>query len=225
MERKKKERNKIWLQKPKKMKEQRRKETYSGCSDLRQIQDGTDTFQGRKPHVRGTRSRNPPSTPAKVDWVIESLNEECMSLWCVDECPWHSFVNSCQIRSLNTKIEWRKSVKASPESFEAQEPHCAHPRRRCTPRRTSGPPPWRSWADDEPASATDDSWFGIEKENFPSFFIWKFWKVWNWVSHALMYSVFKSFQSWHTLLGIIFSQKLSWNPFKRVKTSWWCSTI
>ena len=26
-------------------------------------------------------------------------------------------------------------------------------------------------------------------------------------------------------LGIIFSQKLSWNPFKRVKTSWWCSTI
>ena len=69
MERKKKEKNIIWLQKQKKMKEQRRKETYSGCSDLRQIQDGTDTFQGRKPHVRGTRSRNPPSTPAKVDNV------------------------------------------------------------------------------------------------------------------------------------------------------------
>ena len=141
-------------------------------------------------------------------------------------CPWHPFtqpsVNSCK-----SWQRWHgmKSVKGSPESFEARAPHCARPRRRCTPRRTSGPPPWRSSGDDGPASATDDSWFGIEKENFPSFFIWKFWKVWNWVSHALMYSVFKSFQSWHTLLGIIFSQKLSWNPFKRVKTSWWCSTI
>ena len=65
----------IWLQKQKKMKEQRRKETYSGCSDLRQIQDGTDTFQGRKPHVRGTRSHNPPSTPAKLTKLTR--NEEC----------------------------------------------------------------------------------------------------------------------------------------------------
>ena len=113
MERKKKERNIIWLQKQKKMKEQRRKETYSGCSDLRQIQDGTDTFQGRKPHVRGTRSRNPPSTPAKVDWVIESLNEECMSLWCVDECTRSSTPAKSvhSTRKSNEERVWRRHLR------------------------------------------------------------------------------------------------------------------
>ena len=41
------------------------KVAHSGCSDPRQIQDGTDTCQGHKLRVHGTRSHNPRSIPAK----------------------------------------------------------------------------------------------------------------------------------------------------------------
>ena len=43
----------------------RMKVAHSGCSDPHQIQDGTDTCQGHKLRVHGTRSHNPRSIPAK----------------------------------------------------------------------------------------------------------------------------------------------------------------
>ena len=45
------------------------KVAHSGCSDPRQIQDGTDTCQGHKLRVHGTRSHNPRSIPAKCPWL------------------------------------------------------------------------------------------------------------------------------------------------------------
>ena len=144
-------------------------------------------------------------------------------------CPWHPLthpsVNSCKVDKVDA--EWRKNLKESPESFEAQEPHCAHPRRRCTRRRTSDPPPWRSWADDEPASATDVIVTTVDLNRKVSKFLHLkvlekcetgFLMLWCTQSSNL------SKVGTHCS-GLYFSKKLSWNPFKCVKTSWWCSSI
>ena len=106
---------------------------HSGCSDPRQIQDGTDTCQGHKLRVHGTRSHNPLSIPAKspcLRFVV--IFYVCLFLLQV------LFICLCFL--------W------SPESSEAPEQHCVHRRRRCKRRQTSGPPPWRSLASVEPAS-------------------------------------------------------------------------
>ena len=153
------------------------KVAHSGCSDPRQIQDGTDTCQGHKLRVHGTRSHNPRSIPAKCPWLrFVVIFYVCLFLLQV------LFICLCFL--------W------SPESSEAPEQHCVHRRRRCKRRQTSGPPPWRSLASVEPAS--EKTWLltaiwktlaGLEVSSFET------WEECETRAWRLMCCVLESFQS------------------------------
>ena len=142
------------------------KSSYSDCNGLRQILGGTDTCQGRRLRVHGSRSHTPPSTPVTSYQVDQDYFSLSISVELNQMCVW-----------------------LSPGSSEAQGQHCVRLRRRCRPTQTNGLPPWRNLAGGEPVSEKDI--LNIES-TAPSFFIWKCETGF----HGLMNSVFKSFQTW-----------------------------